>query len=255
MNLQTTLTAAIRYDQNLNANEKLLYSELTARMDQDCLCSLSNQEVASLYHVSLCSVSHWFKSLIDYGLVIVVRTKPRLLKISQTPHKKTTVSPTATASSTETKEAKQAPTSTISPKRDYLRNPLPTSELRSLFLSSFKDNPTLKTTEEVTGNQPPLAYDDDKAIYHKENDIKVTDNKTKDSKENFTLATKHKASFNIKAAKTFKVVKLQVKKLGLTKLLYPLLTKLLNKITSAIVNFFNNLLPKGADLTAPLGKL
>lgn len=230
MNLQTTLTAAIRYDQNLNANEKLLYSELTARMDQDCLCSLSNQEVASLYHVSLCSVSHWFKSLINYGLVIVVRAKPRLLKISQTPHK-TTISPTATAPSAEEKEAKQAPTSTISPKRDYLRNPLPTSELRSLLLSSFKDNPALKTTEEVSGNQPHLAHSDDKAIYHKENDIKVTDNKAKDSKENFTLATKHKASFNIKAAKTFKVVKLQVKKLGLTKLLYHLLTKLLNKIT------------------------
>lgn len=251
MNLQTTLTAAIRYDQNLNANEKLLYSELTARMDQDCLCSLSNQEVATLYHVSLCSVSHWFKSLIDYGLVIVVRTKPRLLKISQTPHKKTTVSPTATVPSAETKKA---PTSTISPKRDYLRNPLPTSELRSLFLSSFKDNPALKTTEEVSGNQPPLAHSDDKAIYHKENDIKVTDNKAKDSKETFTLATKHKASFNIKAAKTFKVVKLRVKKLGLTKLLYPLLTKLLKKISSAIVTFFNNLLPKEADLTAPLGK-
>lgn len=249
MNLQTTLTAAIRYDQNLTANEKLLYSELTARMDQDCLCSLSNQEVASLYHVSLCSVSHWFKSLINYGLVIVVRAKPRLLKISQTPHK-TTISPTATAPSAEEKEAKQAPTSTISPKRDYLRNPLPTSELRSLFLSSFKDNPALKTTEEVTGNQPSLAHSDDKASYHKENDIKAND-----SKENFTFATKHKASFNIKAAKTFKVVKLHVKKLGLTKLLYPLLTKLLNKISSAIVTFFENLLPKGADLTAPLGKL
>lgn len=246
MNLQTTLTAAIRYDQNLNANEKLLYSELTARMDQDCLCSLSNQEVATLYHVSLCSVSHWFKSLINYGLVIVVRAKPRLLKISQTPHKKTTVSPTATAPSAETK---QAPTSSIPPKRDYLRNPLPTSELRSLFLSSFKDNPTLKTTEEVSGNQPYLAHSDDKASYHKENDIKAND-----SKENFTFATKHKASFNIKAAKTFKVVKLQVKKLGLTKLLYPLLTKLLNKISSAIVTFFENLLPKEADLTAPLGK-
>lgn len=249
MNLQTTLTAAIRYDQNLTANEKLLYSELTARMDQDCLCSLSNQEVASLYHVSLCSVSHWFKSLINYGLVIVVRAKPRLLKISQTPHKKTTVPPTATATPTEAREAQQAPTSSTSPKRDYLRNPLPTSELRSLFLSSFKDNPALKTTEEVTGNQPSLAHSDDKASYHKENDIKAND-----SKENFTFATKHKASFNIKAAKTFKVVKLRVKKLGLTKLLYPLLTKLLKKISSAIVTFFENLLPKEADLTAPLGK-
>ena len=251
MNLQTTLTAAIRYDQNLTANEKLLYSELTARMDQDCLCSLSNQEVASLYHVSLCSVSHWFKSLINYGLVIVVRAKPRLLKISQTPRKKTTVSPTTTATPAE---AKKAPTSSTPPKRDYLRTPLPTSELRSLLLSSFKDNPALKTTEEVTGNQPSLAHSDDKASYHKENDIKVTDIKANDSKENFTFATKHKASFNIKAAKTFKVVKLQVKKLGLTKLLYPLLTKLLNKISSAIVTFFENLLPKEADLTAPLGK-
>ena len=53
MNLQTTLTAAIRYDQNLTANEKLLYSELTARMDQDRLCSLSNQEVASLTSVGV----------------------------------------------------------------------------------------------------------------------------------------------------------------------------------------------------------
>ena len=159
----------------------------------------------------------------------------------QTPRKKTTVSPTTTATPAE---AKKAPTSSTPPKRDYLRNPLPTSELRSLLLSSFK----------VTGNQPSLAHSDDKASYHKENDIKVTDIKANDSKENFTFATKHKASFNIKAAKTFKVVKLQVKKLGLTKLLYPLLTKLLNKISSAIVTFFENLLPKEADLTAPLGK-
>ena len=257
MNLQTTLTAAIRYDQNLTANEKLLYSELTARMDENALCALSNQEVANLYDVSLCTASHWFKALIDYGLVKVIKAIPRLLKIlPATPHQKTPtpeVSPSA-------KEAKKVTTNSVSPKRDYIRNPLPADEFTALLLAGFKDNPNLVSQAKSAPTQAnistPLKVNANKEFANSTTANKADyRNESRVVKTNFkTEPNNLKTSFTSSPSTSSQLSKLAVKKLGVTKLLYPLLTKLLNKISSAIVTFFENLLPKEADLTAPLGK-
>lgn len=69
------LTADIRYDNNLSANEKLLYSEITALMAKTGVCWSTNNYFAKLYGVSKETVSRWIKHLNDlhYICVQVVR--------------------------------------------------------------------------------------------------------------------------------------------------------------------------------------
>ena len=257
MNLQTTLDATIRYDHNLTANEKLLYSELTARMDENALCALSNQEVAKLYDVSLCTASHWFKALIDYGLVKVIKAIPRLLKIlPATPHQKT---PTPEVSPS-TKEAKKVTVNSVSPKRDYIRNPLPADEFTALLLAGFKDNPNLASQAKPTPTQPK-ASTPLKANANKEFANSITANKADYKTEPNTVKTASKTepnniktSFTSSPSTSYQLSKLAVKKLGVTKLLYPLLNKFIVEMRNTIINFFNDLLLKEADLTASFSK-
>lgn len=57
------LTADVRYDTELKANEKLLYSEITALADKHGYCWASNQYFADLYKVSVRSVQGWIRQL------------------------------------------------------------------------------------------------------------------------------------------------------------------------------------------------
>lgn len=258
MNLQTTLDATIRYDHNLTANEKLLYSELTARMDENALCALSNQEVASLYDVSLCTASHWFKALIDYGLVKVVKAIPRLLKILPANARQKAPAPKADSS---TKEAKKVTANSASPKRDYIRNPLPAAEFTALLLDAFKDNPNLASQAKPAPTQSksstPLKVNANKEFANSTTANK-TDyrNESRVVKTNFkTEPNNIKTSFTSSPSTSSQLSKLAVKKLGVTKLLYPLLNKFIVEIKNTIVNFFNSLLLKEADLTASFSEV
>lgn len=59
------LTADVRYDKELKANEKLLYSEITALADRYGYCWASNQYFSELYGVSARSVSEWVSHLAE----------------------------------------------------------------------------------------------------------------------------------------------------------------------------------------------
>ena len=65
------LTADVRYDAELKANEKLLYSEITALADRHGYCWASNQYFADLYGVSVRSIRDWISNLNKKGYVQV----------------------------------------------------------------------------------------------------------------------------------------------------------------------------------------
>lgn len=63
------LTANVRYDKNLKANEKLLYAEITALCNMYGTCWATNQYFAKLYDVSTRSVSSWIANLVQQGYI------------------------------------------------------------------------------------------------------------------------------------------------------------------------------------------
>ena len=65
------LTADVRYDADLKANEKLLYSEITALADRCGYCWASNQYFANLYGVSIRSIRDWISHLNQKGYIQV----------------------------------------------------------------------------------------------------------------------------------------------------------------------------------------
>ena len=65
------LTADVRYDSDLKANEKLLYSEITALADRYGYCWASNQYFADLYSVSARSIRDWISHLNKKGYIQV----------------------------------------------------------------------------------------------------------------------------------------------------------------------------------------
>lgn len=68
-NYYSIIPAHVRYDKRLKANEKLLYSEITALTNKDGVCWATNNYFANLYDVSIVSVSTWIKNLIDCGYI------------------------------------------------------------------------------------------------------------------------------------------------------------------------------------------
>lgn len=68
-NYYSIIPANVRYDKRLKANEKLLYSEITALTNKDGVCWATNNYFANLYDVSIVSVSTWIKNLIDCGYI------------------------------------------------------------------------------------------------------------------------------------------------------------------------------------------
>lgn len=61
------LTAEVRYDNDLKANEKLLYAEITALTKSSGKCFASNKYFADLYGVSTVSISKWVNNLVKKG--------------------------------------------------------------------------------------------------------------------------------------------------------------------------------------------
>ena len=65
------LTADVRYDENLNANEKLLFAEITALTNATGQCWASNNYFARLFNVTPQAVSKWINKLKKLGYIEV----------------------------------------------------------------------------------------------------------------------------------------------------------------------------------------
>lgn len=65
------LTAKIRYDRNLKANEKLIYAEITALTNKEGYCHASNKYFSDLYDVTPQTVSSWISHLEKLGYIQV----------------------------------------------------------------------------------------------------------------------------------------------------------------------------------------
>ena len=66
------MTADVRYDDRLKANEKIMYSEITALSNKYGYCSASNTYFANLYNVHKDTISDWINNLKKYGYVKIV---------------------------------------------------------------------------------------------------------------------------------------------------------------------------------------
>ena len=66
-NYWSVLPANVRYDKDLKANEKILYSEITSLMNKDGYCYASNKYFASLYNVDHSVISRWVNHLVEKG--------------------------------------------------------------------------------------------------------------------------------------------------------------------------------------------
>lgn len=73
-NYYAIITADVRYDKNLKANEKLLYGEITALAQASGNCFASNEYFANLYGTSKETVSRWISNLKKCGYVDVIIT-------------------------------------------------------------------------------------------------------------------------------------------------------------------------------------
>lgn len=69
------LTASVRYDKDLNANEKILFSEITALSNKYGYCTASNNYFAELYQVAKGTVSKWITHLNQAGYLKVIIIK------------------------------------------------------------------------------------------------------------------------------------------------------------------------------------
>lgn len=66
-NYYSILTANVRYDKRLKANEKLLFSEIIALSNKYGYCTATNSYFSELYEVSKRSISTWINNLKKYG--------------------------------------------------------------------------------------------------------------------------------------------------------------------------------------------
>lgn len=69
------LTAAVRYDKNLCANAKLLYSEITALTQVEGYCWASNKYFSELYEVDISTIKRWISDLEAHGHIEIFTKK------------------------------------------------------------------------------------------------------------------------------------------------------------------------------------
>jgi hypothetical protein len=74
----------VRYDKNLCANEKLLYGEITALTHKEGYCWAPNKYFATLYGVTIGTVSGWFASLKKQGYIDFTVEKNYIRKVTLT---------------------------------------------------------------------------------------------------------------------------------------------------------------------------
>ncbi len=70
-NYYSILTADVRYDKELKANEKLLFSEITALANKYGYCTASNGYLADLYSVKKTTISHWLIHLKEKNYISI----------------------------------------------------------------------------------------------------------------------------------------------------------------------------------------
>lgn len=73
-NYYSILPANVRYDKRLKANEKLLFSEITALSNKKGFCHASNAYFAELYGVTKVTISGWINHLKDCGYLKIKTT-------------------------------------------------------------------------------------------------------------------------------------------------------------------------------------
>ena len=70
-NYYAVTPADIRYNKNLTANAKLLYSEITSLCNADGFCLVDKKYFAKLYDVSTTSITRWLNLLVCNGHIMV----------------------------------------------------------------------------------------------------------------------------------------------------------------------------------------
>ena len=75
------LPASVRYDKSLCMGARVLYSELTALTNKEGYCWASNEYFATLYDVSIATISSWINELKDKKHVNITLEKYYLRKI------------------------------------------------------------------------------------------------------------------------------------------------------------------------------
>ena len=68
-NYYAILSSEVRYDNNLKANSKLLYAEITALCNMNGECFASNRYFSNLYGKSKGAISGWINELVKYGYI------------------------------------------------------------------------------------------------------------------------------------------------------------------------------------------
>ena len=70
-NYFSILTADVRYDERLKANEKLLYSEISALTSKSGYCTARNNYFAKCYKVHKDTIADWISNLKNKGYIII----------------------------------------------------------------------------------------------------------------------------------------------------------------------------------------
>ena len=73
-NYYAILSAEVRYDNNLKANSKLLYADITALCNMNAECFATNRYFANLYGKSKGAISGWISELVKNGYIKVSYT-------------------------------------------------------------------------------------------------------------------------------------------------------------------------------------
>ena len=63
------LTADVRYNKDLSANEKILFCEITALTNNKGFCSATNVYFSSLYDVDVRTIQRWISNLAKYNFI------------------------------------------------------------------------------------------------------------------------------------------------------------------------------------------